>query len=478
MAIWPNILILSFLAVCLLYSRKASFYVWIVLPAIIWNACVNFGINVSASKVLSGVFIVTYGLAGYLQFKRRIVLFHIFDAVVLYSVVCLLIAAVLIRPGPELNELMHSVFQRFPIRGLVATVFWIMNMSYFVLGFLCFESRKHLTKCLNTFLATCYVVSILAVIQIGANYLFPPIERLLAFISLNTTRAITSTSIAGFTIYRPSLFCAEARYLGLAMVLASAIIILSRVVSLPGMNKWLISWDKLLLYLALMLASASTSAIAGFAGGLVVLWVCIRRRAIGLSLSYRFRKGQLAILIALFVICFAGVEYKTGYMSLRYDHYLTAMGIARNDELTVGGESGIASTAYFRAMADNPVQSIIGFGLGNIGFFAYKYLDDTSPDYLDATVLSSRFPLIDLLAGIGGLGLTCVIILWLRWLLYVKDFSIRMREPSLLFLYYLQVFLLIALLVLDTFSLIWLFFGIALALIRRIQLNNGVTLAL
>jgi hypothetical protein len=466
---WIDIFIPIFAIICLIYHRSTSLYVYLAISAIIWNGSTLWGVDIDLSKILIFTFILTYGIQSFWSCRGSVPFSGVFYLIIIYSLFCSFIAVAIVNPGDEVSALQHSMFQKFPIRGYIATIYWLMNLSYFALGFYCFKNKENLIKCINTFLTMCYIVSILSAVQFLSYYLFPPLERALSFFANHNFIITAPTELSFFNIYRLSLFCAETRYLGFAMSLGIMITIICKIINLSGIKIQLLSWSKIFLYLAVMLSSASASIIPTFAYGMLIMWVFIKRNANAFSITNDFNKWQLATLIILFFLGLSWIEFKTGFLSPRIDYYISSMTAKDIDQ----DKENRTNFAYIKVLATNPLPTFVGYGIGNIGFIAYDYLDEKSPDRLSGGILSSRFPLLDLLAGIGILGMSMFILLWFKWSLYIRYHCITMNEPILFFLYYMIIFLLIMLFVLNTFSLIWLFFGIAFALIKHLQIDKG-----
>jgi hypothetical protein len=178
-------------------------------------------------------------------------------------------------------------------------------------------------------------------------------------------------------------------------------------------------------------------------------------------------KGDLAvfILIALSVGLMLVVDNRTAVLTKRAAYYFQSY-----DFLSlISGSSGHAdqtmgASAYIQWLRESPVAVAFGVGPGNAAFHAFEHCSlGEGGESATGIILSSRFPLIDMLGSIGLVGIF-LLVLFGRYCWKTSTASLRFFPEAtvshILFLHGVLLFLILYLLTFDCTLLTWLTLGI------------------
>jgi hypothetical protein len=470
---------------CVLTGRSV---IPLLILGTVWNVYIRFGLTWNGTKILVLCIMFLMPLlpgtslrADKSPVKNKLLLLSLY--VIGITILSSLSFSAVTMKESELTFFQPSVLQEPPLRGIIATGFWFFGPICFLIGYRYARSSRIVDSCVKVILFSSAVAAIVAIVQFITYYAVPPIERLLAFFSIQAYQsAITSQTVSNtWAWYRPTPFCSEPRHFAFAMALAAATVMLLRQSNIRLVPSIFTSRVWILIYIGLCFASASTSSFIGMIIALpgLLVWLYLQGR----QADSRKNEGLkiLGILILAVVLLFT-VETRFHVLSHRFEVYLEGYGLLnRPSEWFQSNEQKSTAAAYLAWLLHSPSATLFGAGPGNGPFYAYEYFSYDTGRAGTTMLLNSRLPIIESVASIGLIGTFCMAAFW--WYCWkISALSLRTAQSELvsriIVLRGILVFLILYLFSNDCTILVWLIFGMLFRLstyeqnVKDIELSN------
>lgn len=472
---WPSIWIVGFTLLCLGLLFRPRHFPLVILPALMWQLAIPFGIALNAPKILYGfLFLVLFlhQLKGgdldspSLRERRNRQLAKV--GFLIYFA-CLTSVIFSLFPPPEsmLVELAPSKWQRPPWRGIVHTVLWCVQILPLFAAARWVRTPRGIAKCIRVFLTVMLITAGVGALQWVGYYFFPPLQRALRFLSADRLHgAAVYAGSEGLLSYRPSPFVGEPRQFGFAMAVSAMVVLLCNLLDIPDIPRWMKSSLLFFAFFVLFIFSGSASAILASIPAFAVLFLWL----IAQDATEKNRIKRLFRVIILILACVLVVNWiQTNFSYFervmvyirQIAHIDLSRGTFRIDPQFSGSRA--AYTGYLAWLREEPRYLLIGAGIGNGAFHAYQYLPPSNP-FSELNFSTARVGIIDLLSDIGLIGLLLMTFVWISWwrdlshlCRYLGGTRAAMVQVSLCMVLALSVYSLVY----DSLPVIWFFFGTA-----------------
>ena len=475
---WPTLLVIGTTIVCVRAMFRPALFSLLILPLLMWQgAVVSAGVSLNAAKVLYGFLFLTLMLQRFCQAKWRErrgegvpreqakkiwpVLYIAFFSTVVFIL--------LPSPASEVTYLAVSMWQTPPWRGIVAAALWCARILPVFVAARWVRSPQMFARCIRVFLVAMIITAGIGLLQWIGFYLFPPLERALAYFSFEGVEGDGGgvyVGSKGLVSYRPSALAGEPRHFAFAMSISAMLTLLCSVSNVPYIPKWMKHPALFILFTVMVIFSGSASAILSTFVGLIALlgWFMIRgaREA---SQTRSILKLLAMVLVPALLVGLLGSRF--GYFERVMDYIEQVVFIDSSRgaawlQFYIEGSRG-QYTAYLSWLAAEPQYLVLGAGIGNGAFHAYDYLPSSNP-FSRLTFTTARVGIIDLISDIGLVGAGLVGMVWLSWWRYCArriEFLGLERATVVHVSLGMIVFLVAYSLAFDASSVIWFFFGVA-----------------
>ncbi len=442
--------------ISLLGFVKPRFFLLLLPLASIWAISTDLFIDISAQKIVLVSFFIFTLLAGLpkelalLPTKALVVFF------VLYASLYSLFMAFNV-PASDLINVAFSEIQKPPIRGLLSTFLFIVAIFSLLIPFWVVDRRKFFSLLVRLSCIVALIAAIIGLTEMVVNFFTPALNGVFAFL----TKGVVIES-SGFTGLRPSPFVYEPRYFGVAMGYSMMLLVLCRLYPIPFIPKFILQPWVAVFYVAMLMASASVSAILGTIAGSAAFGIWHARQQ-GTNISKLLKPYLLIAIVFLFLLL------NSDLLMDRFTYYLQRMGV-----LDLGlsafvdqAQGGLSTTAFVAWFFDQPQNLLFGVGLGNGAYYAYDYiLLDTG--FHEHGFMNSRVGILDLVSGIGLVGMLILFSLWYRWWKFLGKQRFQYNSKYRNYINIIRgmlIFLVFSGMFNENYPLVWFFFGIGFALV-------------
>ena len=363
-------------------------------------------------------------------------------------------------PESQLTNVVHTALQKPPLRGLMSTVLFVLSPAVLLVAFFGVRSKVDVVKILHITSIALVTVVVLSFIQAISYWLIPAFDSVWNFFSMQDLGVDLSSELL-LLGYRPSLFSQEPKYFGVLIGNAIAFNVLFILYPIYGLHKWVSAKILLIPLCFLLMSSASISAIvSSFLGILFIIghYIFFQLK----KTRHIFRVFLLAIiLIVLIIFIFGNSEFVQ-------DRFLLYRVMSNIDYSSAYAE--LSTTAYIMWMFDKYYHFILGVGLGNGAYYAFEYISYLS-SFFEYGFVSARLPILDLLSGVGVIGVALIYWIWFRW---IKLLSVEVNSQNNInkFIVGFIVYQIAVGLIVEVYPFIWFLFGVGFALALSKKTNH------
>jgi hypothetical protein len=339
------------------------------------------GTNIELWKILSAASLVTYGPSLVLKSYNRLKSNRYFHMLVLYIAygVAMTLLFLFIIPGSDKHTVIGGFFKNEG-RFIYQIVLFLITMNLVLWPIYVIKNEEQLLKVFRVIVLAAVVLAICGVVQdfsIRLSGFDPfPIHRPTGFDYEGGSLVVTGME----SRQRMNSLAGEPKHLAIAMIVAFVVVLLHR---LNGKKIICHDFIVMALFLACLVETYSATGYIWYGVSMVMIMVLY---------SFKLSRSLLALIVASAMTMIV-VYYTTGGEPTPYIiKTLNKTGLEIQDEAVMG---------FFR---DNPFMAITGLGLGNIHFYADKYLPYGFPIFHD-TPFKGNTGFFFLLGDVGLIGI-------------------------------------------------------------------------
>lgn len=344
-----------------------SLYIWV-------------GTNIEIWKILSGAFLILYTPSLALRNYKYIKSNRNYKLFMLFCIYAIAITCVFFFALPDsIKHIVSGGYFKNEGRVLYQLVFFALTMNLVLIPTCVLKRREDIDIILKTYLYSVIFLSILGIMQWGSVEIVGfdpfPIKR---FLGTYESAYVVATGYE--SAFRMNSLAGEPKHMAIALIIGIVILMLCNI------NNYHIIKHELPVLTLFVLCLLGTFSTTGF------VWFGISMIFILALYSFRMPRKLLVIFIVTAVTM--GVIY---FVSGEQHAPL----IVKTLEKTGLEVQDQAVYDYFK---DNPADSLIGFGLGNIHYFAVKYLPVNFPLFKNSP-FKGNTGLFFFLGDVGLLGI-------------------------------------------------------------------------